>query len=383
MAVGGTLNAFEGKYSLKEIGGAWSSLYSKWPGLKALEQLVNENRDLEKTEFAKILGTAHLEMEKVLATSASDEVALQAIYRGLYDLSQIKAKTKFKLKDNDKEQDKKSDQDKPEEDKKDKDEDGDGDQDQPPWDSGQEQYKPRNKPFDSEGGGKANNKIMIETDAPLSSPLMGSEIFDVITQERWTKAQVGRVNPGRDTSEKHLYRVHTYGQNNLSLPLPLNYRPVSKSPDVVVKEINPGEFILINRGSAKDIDLEIIKQDPTASAIDQRTLNSKYTTATGIDKGLWPTEFLDVSKGNPRQTLSLIGHYAKINSAVYSPDGKTILTASDDKTVKLWDAATGKPLQTLSGHSDSVKSAVFSHDGKTILMASGDKSAKTWKIIYE
>jgi WD40 repeat protein len=59
-----------------------------------------------------------------------------------------------------------------------------------------------------------------------------------------------------------------------------------------------------------------------------------------------------------------------VNSAQFSPDGKRILTASDDKTARLWDAKTGKPIAELTGHEGEVSRAAFSPDGKRILTAS-------------
>ncbi|MDZ8138591.1 MAG: hypothetical protein RM049_25340, partial [Nostoc sp. DedQUE04] len=67
-------------------------------------------------------------------------------------------------------------------------------------------------------------------------------------------------------------------------------------------------------------------------------------------------------------------------SVAFSPDGKTIASASLDNTVKLWDAATGKSISTLKGHSDRVSSVAFSPDGKTIASASYDKTVKLWKV---
>jgi WD40 repeat protein/tetratricopeptide (TPR) repeat protein len=73
----------------------------------------------------------------------------------------------------------------------------------------------------------------------------------------------------------------------------------------------------------------------------------------------------------------LEGHEAKVNSVSYSPDGKTIASASEDKTIKLWSRE-GNLLHTLIGHDAEVNSVSFSPDGKTIASASEDKTIKLW-----
>ena len=51
-----------------------------------------------------------------------------------------------------------------------------------------------------------------------------------------------------------------------------------------------------------------------------------------------------------------------VTSVAFSPDGKVVVSGSEDMTVRLWDAVTGMPLQTLDGHSSLVTSVAFSPD---------------------
>jgi WD40 repeat protein len=57
-----------------------------------------------------------------------------------------------------------------------------------------------------------------------------------------------------------------------------------------------------------------------------------------------------------------------------------VLTASDDGTAKIWDAATGSVLATLLGHEDRVRHATFSKDGTRILTSSNDRTARIWTL---
>ena len=79
-----------------------------------------------------------------------------------------------------------------------------------------------------------------------------------------------------------------------------------------------------------------------------------------------------------RVRLTLTGHDGGVRSAVYSADGRRIVTASDDKTAKVWDANTGTELMTLTGHDSAPRSAVYSADGQRVVTASDDKTAKVW-----
>ena len=78
------------------------------------------------------------------------------------------------------------------------------------------------------------------------------------------------------------------------------------------------------------------------------------------------------------RVVELRGHTAPVVSAVFSPDAKSIVTASWDDTARIWDASTGAQLAELRGHTSSVLSALFSPDGKFIVTASADGTARIW-----
>jgi energy-coupling factor transporter ATP-binding protein EcfA2 len=72
------------------------------------------------------------------------------------------------------------------------------------------------------------------------------------------------------------------------------------------------------------------------------------------------------------------GHRGGVGHAAFSPDGKLVVTASGDKTARLWDVARGQALQVLSGHQARVLYAAFSPDGKLVVTASTDNTARLW-----
>jgi WD40 repeat protein len=67
-------------------------------------------------------------------------------------------------------------------------------------------------------------------------------------------------------------------------------------------------------------------------------------------------------------------------SVSFSPDGKTLASASADRTAKLWDAASGKVTATLRGHASRVSAAVFSPDGRTLATAGDDTIIRLWDV---
>ncbi|MDX2228423.1 MAG: hypothetical protein NW220_02205 [Leptolyngbyaceae cyanobacterium bins.349] len=90
------------------------------------------------------------------------------------------------------------------------------------------------------------------------------------------------------------------------------------------------------------------------------------------------TNLLDTVQ-SVQERNQLLGHEDMINSVAFSPDGKRIVSASEDTTLRLWHTTTGKPIgQPLKGHQEWISSVAFSPDGKCIVSASGDKTLRLW-----
>ena len=75
---------------------------------------------------------------------------------------------------------------------------------------------------------------------------------------------------------------------------------------------------------------------------------------------------------------TLKGHSESVWSVAYSPDGTKIISGSEDKTIKIWDANTGACLKTLEGHKYGVSSVAYSPDGTKIISGSWDNTIKIW-----
>ena len=92
---------------------------------------------------------------------------------------------------------------------------------------------------------------------------------------------------------------------------------------------------------------------------------------------LWPRL---VIAQDAKAEVVLRGHLGSVSMGVFTPDGERAVTASLDETIRIWDAATGKPLQQLKGHTGPVYAVAISADGRTLVTGAQDNTLRLWDV---
>jgi WD40 repeat protein len=136
-------------------------------------------------------------------------------------------------------------------------------------------------------------------------------------------------------------------------------------------------MLFLSVASAQDRPkIEVVQNSPDGliSAVAFSPDGTLVLTGSG-DKTL---KLWDVATG--KLLRSFDGHIGEVRSVAFSPDGTRALSGSKDKTLKLWDVATGKLLRTFEGHTFDVNSVAFSPDGARALSGSGDDTLKLWDV---
>lgn len=88
----------------------------------------------------------------------------------------------------------------------------------------------------------------------------------------------------------------------------------------------------------------------------------------------------DVKSGVERSSLKHTGWKAGVSAVAFSPDGRLLAAGRSDKTIAVWDVAAGKLLRWLRGHAGMVHAVAFSPDGASLASGSSDRTIRFWDV---
>ena len=119
---------------------------------------------------------------------------------------------------------------------------------------------------------------------------------------------------------------------------------------------------------------------PMPRTIRKPRVNSRPSAVEFAQVSVEETSRSPLPLHNWRCVYTLKGHTQSIRSLAITPDGEILASGSDDKTVKLWQLATGQGICTLKGHSKPVCAVAISSDGELLASGSEDKTIKLWQL---
>ena len=170
-------------------------------------------------------------------------------------------------------------------------------------------------------------------------------------------------------------RLHKYGTWAVEedLELALDLMPQEQDLREVLKVISQSGHLLNRAGIPSDIE----------ATLSSRLQSTEQASILHAFRFRLKPPYIEVVRSLPDLPFpslvrTLVGHSDSITSCRLSADEKTLVSASSDQTLKLWDFPGGREKLTLSGHTGAVLACDISFDGSTIVSASWDSTLKIW-----
>ncbi|MCI0378223.1 MAG: WD40 repeat domain-containing protein, partial [Gemmataceae bacterium] len=141
--------------------------------------------------------------------------------------------------------------------------------------------------------------------------------------------------------------------------------------DLVVSGDQNGHLIFWQKGEPT----RIIRGHADAIMALALSADRQFLVSASSDKTL---KLWDLRTGVARKTFT--GHEGNVTSVAFSPDYKWIISANSDRTLKVWDIVSAKELQTLTGHAEGVNAVALAADAAWAASASDDNSIRLWPL---
>jgi WD40 repeat protein len=150
----------------------------------------------------------------------------------------------------------------------------------------------------------------------------------------------------------------------------------SKQPTPIERlrpDVPPGLAAVMARLMAKDP----AERYRTPADVADALLNPRPTTRPGSSGSFRITPPPAVSEP-PGEIRRFHGHTGPVLELAVSADGAQVVSGGEDRTLRLWEVASGRELQRFEGHTDSVRGVALSPDGRYVLSGSADRQVSLW-----
>ncbi|BAY98624.1 WD-40 repeat protein [Tolypothrix tenuis PCC 7101] len=150
---------------------------------------------------------------------------------------------------------------------------------------------------------------------------------------------------------------------------------INEGKNVNSLAINKDNKLVVSYGEEAKISIcnleNLFKQEANFNIINLESLQQKNI------------KFLNFHPFIPIEFITFTGHTQQVKAVTFTQDGKRIISASEDKTLIVWDWENNNKLLTLEAHTDSVNTITLTPDGKHIISGSSDKTLKVWNLEIE